>query len=669
MALVGAGIWFDNWIKTTTLPNLVVETSKSVLDANGDLLRAYAVEDGRWRLPVDLDQVDPGYIRQLVNFEDKRFYQHAGVDLLAMLRASGQAIWNRHIVSGGSTLTMQVARLLEAGKTGQWRGKIRQIRVALALERQLSKQEILELYLLLAPMGGNIEGVRAATLTYFGKEPNRLTPAEAALLVALPQAPTSRRPDRFADAAQIARNRVLQRNVTFGFLPADEAQAAFRENVPDRRIPFPILAPHLSDALLLNDPQSAVIETTLDRDLQFALETLVKSAVAAQDGAVSAALIVADHQTGAILASVGSADFFDTRRRGFIDMTRAVRSPGSTLKPFIYGLAFENGVAHPETIIEDRPMQFGGYAPQNFDKRYRGSVHIRTALQLSLNIPAVAVLDVIGPAHLLDRIRRAGVEPVLPPGDTAGLAIALGGLGLSLHDLVTLYAALARGGIPVEISATGGVAAGNPVLSANASWQVADILMASPPPENAALNLIAFKTGTSYGYRDAWAIGFDGQHVIGVWLGQPNGASVPGIQGLRDAAPILFDAFSRLKELPLPLAAAPRSVLTVGNSELPAPLRVFKQRGGGVAISDQPEIAFPPNGAEIALGLRLDETAELVLKLRNGTPPYNWLINGRPIAPPSYERQIFWRPESGGYATISVIDSLGRAARVQVLLQ
>lgn len=670
IALVVGGFGFDRWVARTTLPYLALETSKTVLDADGVLLRAYAVADGRWRLPVSIDQVDPEYIRLLVAFEDKRFYSHSGVDPRAMLRAFWQAAWNGRIVSGGSTLTMQVARLLEAGETGKWSGKLRQFRLALALERQLSKDEILNLYLLLAPMGGNIEGVRAATLTYFGKEPNRLTPAESALLVALPQAPTSRRPDRYADAAQIARDRVLQRAVGAGILPMDEAQAAFRETVPDSRIRFAILAPHLSDRLLAANPATNIYRTTLDRDLQASIETLLQSAVKSQSDGVSAAIIIADHQTGAVLASAGSADFFDTRRRGFIDMTRAVRSPGSTLKPFIYGLAFENGLAHPETIIQDRPMRFGGYAPQNFDKSFRGSVHIRTALQLSLNIPAVAVLDAVGPAQFLDRLRRAGIDPQLPTGGTPGLAIALGGVGLNLHELVTLYAALARGGEPIEISPTSSQSGGNPVLLSGAAWQVADILATTPPPSTATLNQIAYKTGTSYGYRDAWAIGFDGQHVIGVWLGRADGASVPGIQGLRDAAPILFEAFSHLKELPTPLPPPPRSVLTVGNNALPPPLRAFRARGDIDFVDlTQPEISFPPDGAEVDLGLSSGSAGRLVIKLSNGTPPFNWIINGERIGEPSFERQTTWTAQNGGFVSISVIDSLGRAARAQVFLQ
>ena len=668
---LAAVIVLDDWVTKTELPSLELDTAVTVLDRNGDLLRAYTVEGGRWRLAVALEDVDPNYIEMLIAFEDKRFYQHSGVDPWALMRGFRQFLFNGRIISGGSTLTMQVARLLERGETGRWQAKLRQIRVALALERQLTKAQILALYLQLAPMGGNIEGVRAATLTYFGKEPSRLTPAESALLVALPQAPTSRRPDRFAVAAQIARDRVLDRAVSSGALPRDEALAGKRAEIPHTRIPFPILAPHFTEALRSQFPDQLTFHTTLDKKLQQALEALLRDAMATRESGLSAALVLADHQSGDIRATIGAANLFDARADGFVDMTQAIRSPGSTLKPLIYGVGFENGLATPETLIDDRPMRFRGYEPQNFDRQYRGTVSIRVALQLSLNIPAVAMMDAIGPAHFLARLRRAGLKPKLPKGGAPGLAIALGGIGLSLQDLVQLYAGIARGGEPVVLSGLGGTAGGNPVLLPGAAWQVADILAATPPPETAAIDQIAYKTGTSYGYRDAFAIGFDGVYVMGVWMGRPDGASVPGLQGVKDAAPLLFEAFSRLGENPNPLPAPPPYVLTGTRETLPLPLRHFQARGDANYIDqNQPEIAFPPDGAEVDLGLSDARTqAELVLKLKGGAPPFSWIINGEAILPAQYERQMLWPVQSGGFVSVSVIDSLGRAARTRFFLQ
>ena len=669
--LTGLGyVGADNWIERTELPNLVPETSVTVVDRDGALLRAYPVADGRWRMPARVGAIDPAYLRYLIAFEDKRFYQHSGVDMRAMSRAALQTLWNGEIVSGGSTLTMQVARLLEDGSTGQWQGKLRQIRVALALERVLSKQDILDIYVKLAPMGGNLEGVRAASLAYFGKEPKRLAPAQSALLVALPQSPSARRPDRHPQTAQIARDRVLNRLTNSGVLSVGEGNAAQKEPVVSRRIPFPILAPHLADHLIAQHPDNDAIKTSLDRGLQRSLETLLADRTAKQGRSLTGAILVADHQSGDILASVGSADFFDTKRQGFVDMTRAVRSPGSTLKPLIYGLAFDAGLAHPETLIQDQPTDFGGYVPTNFDRVYHGMVSVRKALQLSLNIPAVAALDAVGPARFLSHLRRAGVSPHLPAGDRAGLAIALGGFGISLRDLVGVYASIAHDGQVALLSETGDAQlTEHRLLEPISAWYVGDILAGTPPPTTGRLDEIAFKTGTSYGHRDAWAVGFDGQHVIGVWLGRADGTAVPGIQGLTTAAPLLFEAFSRLKDAPSPLAPAPRAALTVPNSSLPAPLRAFRTRGQHItSMTNQPEISYPPDGAEVAVDLAQGQDA-LVIKLRNGTPPFSWIVNGQVQQELSFERQKVWTLKEPGFVHVSVIDSRGLSANAQYFVK
>lgn len=423
----------DRWIDRTVLPATLAETSVEVRDRNGTLLRAFTVGDGIWRLAPEADRVDAGFVRMLLRYEDKRFRDHAGVDPLAFLRAIGQAIWNGKPVSGGSTLTMQVARLLEDGSTGRWSGKLRQIRVAMALERRLNKDQILTLYLTHAPYGGNLEGVRAATLAWFGKEPNRLTPAESALLVALPQSPEARRPDRSAARARAARNRVLARMQGQGLIDGSEATVAMAAGLPDHMRAFPQLAPHLADRVRAGDRQARRHDLTVDARVQSALETLIANAALRAGPRVSAALLVADHHTGEIIASVGSVAYDSVGgRQGFVDMTRAIRSPGSTLKPLIYGLAFDQGLVHPETLIHDGPVTFGGYAPQNFDGRFRGDVRVSEALQLSLNIPVVKLTNELGPARVMAALRRSGAEPKLP-GGVPGLAISLGGIGLNLH--------------------------------------------------------------------------------------------------------------------------------------------------------------------------------------------------------------------------------------------
>ncbi len=654
---------FDLWIDATVLPPLTVETSVEVVDRNGDLLRAYTVADGRWRLALPEDRVDARYLAMLIAYEDRRFYQHPGVDVRSLLRAVAQAVWNGRVVSGGSTLTMQVARLLEESGTGKVAGKLRQMRVALALERRLTKAQILQLYLYLAPFGGNLEGVRAASISYFGKEPSRLTPAEEALLVAIPQSPEGRRPDRAADRAEAARNRVLARAVREGVIEEDEAEAALRERVPGIRKPFPALAPHLADRARAANPLAGHLDLTIDRSLQRKLETLAADAVEGRGAELQVAIVVADHASGEILASVGSAGFQADARQGFVDMTRALRSPGSTLKPLVYALAFDEGLAHPETMLEDRPTRFGTYAPQNFDRLYRGTIRAREALQMSLNIPVVALTEALGPAKLISGMEKAGMRPVFP-GDQPGLAIALGGVGVTLEDMVGLYAALARGGVarPLSYMKDGTGAEGQRVVSAVAAWQVGDILAGLAPPPGSPSNRLAYKTGTSYGHRDAWAIGFDGGHVIGVWMGRADGTPVPGAFGADVAAPVLFQAFNRLKRDLDPQPPAPAATLLVSNAELPVPLQRFRSRSAAFAGAvDAPAVAFPPDGAEVEL-----LAAGLKVRVQGGTAPFTWLADGVPLAVALRDRETMLTLPGTGFVTLSVIDAEGRSARASV---
>jgi penicillin-binding protein 1C len=650
--------------------------STEVVDRSGRLLRPFTTGDGRWRLPVTLAQVDRRFIDMLLGYEDQRFFEHHGIDWSAMLRATGQFVLaGGHVVSGGSTLTMQVARLLESEPTRDLSAKIRQMVHADLLEQTLSKDEILTLYLSLAPYGGNIEGIRAASLAYFGKEPNRLTTAEAALLVALPQSPEARRPDRDPEAARAARDTVLDRLVGAGVLSAEEAASAKQEAIPSARRDFPMLAAHLAQAALTANPDEQTIPLSIDARLQGVLERLASTRAESLGPNLSVAVLVADLQSGDILASVGSADLFSESRDGFIDMSRAVRSPGSTLKPLIYGLAFELGLAHPESLIEDRPTAFGSYVPVNFDGFTRGTVSIRQALTESLNIPAIVVLDAVGTARLVSRLRRAEADPILPQGATPGLAIGLGGVGLTLRDLVSTYAAIARGGTPVHLrdglEPTGTAPAlSAPVLDPVAAWYVADILSDSPPPINGSPGRVAYKTGTSYGYRDAWAIGFDGATVIGVWVGRPDGEPVPGISGIDSAAPILFEAFDRLGTAGVPLRSPPPGVLFASNSELPLPLQRFRHPDEDVVARDAAlEIAYPGDGVDVDLGLSTGMDASLVVKIRNGVPPFTFFANGAPFSQSAFARQSTWEPDGPGFVTLSVVDGEGRSDAVTVFLE
>ena len=652
-----AWLGVERWVATTELPPLALETSVEVLARDGALLRAFTVGDGRWRLAVTADRVDPTYLAMLIAFEDRRFFDHGGVDVWALARAAWQAVRHGRLVSGGSTLTMQVARLLEDGSTGSWAGKLRQVRLALALERSLSKDEILALYLHHAPMGGNLEGVRAASLAWFGKGPERLTEAEAALLVALPQAPALRSPDLHPEAARAARDRVLARAEAAGVIGADAANAARREPVPRERRGFPRLAPHLAERLRAAEPERGVHRTTLDASLQAALESLAAGALLDLPPQATLALLVADTDSGAILASVGSADHTSFARRGFVDMTQALRSPGSTLKPLVYGLAFSDALAHPETILFDRPASYAGYAPRNFDHTFRGPVSAREALHASLNLPVVELTHALGPARLMSALRQAGIEAAVP-GDAPGLAVSLGGVGMSLEGLVQLYAAIARGGEAVTLSAVH--AAAEPrarLMTPEAAWHVADVLSGAPRPARLPDWPLAFKTGTSHGHRDALALGFDGVHVVGVWAGRADGAPVPGMYGVEVAAPVLFEAFARLGLRPAPLQSAPPGALIASNAALPAHLRQFGARLADTG--DAPRVAFPPDGAAL-----MPMAGGVVARVERGVAPFSWFANDAPLLLGSFEREARLSLDGPGFVTLAVVDAQGRAARV-----
>lgn len=654
----------DRWIDATVLPPLISAQSVEIRDRNDRMLRVYTVADGRWRLAVRPDQVDRRYVDMLIAYEDRRFYDHAGVDLRAVLRAAGQAVWNGQVVSGGSTLTMQVARLLEESGTGRWHGKLRQVRVALALERRLSKEQILTLYLTHAPYGGNLEGVRAASLAWFGKEPARLTPAQSALLVALPQSPRARRPDRNPEAARAARGRVLDRMVAQRIVTAEAARAALTEAVPTRRRAFPALAPHLTDRARAEEPLAQTHRLTLDRDLQRTVEQLAATALRKLPRDLSLAIVIADLRNGEVLASVGSGSYAQSdARQGYVDMTRAYRSPGSTLKPLVYGMAFDRGLAHPQTLIEDRPVAFGRFAPRNFDGAFRGELPVAEALRQSLNIPVVLLMNEIGPAHLMDALKRAGVAAKLP-GDQAGLAVVLGGVGVTLTDLVQLYAMLGNGGRAVPLHWRGGAAKNGvtpQIISPSAAWHISDILGGLAPPPGAPPGRLAYKTGTSYGHRDAWAVGYDGAHVIGVWIGRPDGTPVPGAFGGELAAPVLFEAYQRIKSPPVPLPAPPPETLIVSTAELPQPLRRFAGREAVFsAAPDAPKLIFPPDGARLSLA------GEVPAKVRDGKPPFTWLANGAAVLTGANTREVMLPSLSAGFSDLSVIDASGRSARVTI---
>ena len=655
--------------------------SPLVVDRDGRLLRPFTTSDGYWRLPAAPGDVDRRFIAMLIAYEDKRFYSHSGVDPIAMMRAAWQVLWHGRVVSGGSTITMQVARLLEPRPERTLGAKASEMIRAVQLESRLSKDEILALYLALAPYGGNLEGTRAASLAYFGKEPKYLSTAEAALLVALPQAPEARRPDRFARAARAARNRVLALLASKGLINEDQARAAALEPAPRERKLFPMLAAHVAERLVKRNrgphARSNLVETTtISRPLQEQLENLARERAITLGGGVSVAIIALDNATGEVRAHIGGVGFFDKARAGQIDLAQAMRSPGSTLKPFIYGLAFEDGLAHPETLVDDRPIRFGIYKPENFDDAFQGTVTMRRALQQSLNVPAVMLLNALGPNRLIARMKNAGAAPQLPLDAAPGLAVGLGGAGVRLTDLATLYLALAHDGValPLIWRPQDRATAAEPrrLFDRVAAWQVGDVLIDSPAPLNALPGKIAYKTGTSYGYRDAWAVGYDGANTVAVWVGRPDNEPVSGLAGRIAAAPILFDAFTRISDKRTPLPPAPKGVVFARTSDLPPALQRFRPYGLPEIASSGPgdaplAISFPPEGARIDLSGG-DSEMGLALKAMGGAPPFTWFADGLPIVIGEARRETQWEEPGKGFARLSVIDAHGATASVLVRL-
>jgi len=637
------------------------DVSVSVTDAAGRPLRVFTNASGAWRLPATADDVAPVFTSLLLAYEDRRFHAHPGVDPLAVLRAAGQNLVGGRVVSGASTITMQVARLLEP-RPRTLRAKLAEMARAVQLEWRYSKAEILGMYLTLAPYGGNVEGIRAAAMTLYGKGPAELSAAEAALLVALPQSPTHLRPDRAADRARVARDKVLDRAVLAGTLSPKAAEEAKTEPVPAAKQPMPMLAAHLGDALKARHAGRPVLATTLDGGLQAALEALARRELPALHERAGMAVLVVDNRSRSVLAYLGGPDYLDGRREGWVDMVRAVRSPGSALKPFIYGFGFDDGLVHPATQVADVSTRFGDYAPRNFHRTFSGELTIREALQRSLNVPAVLVLDKVGPVRFAEALKRAGARLVLPAGaGPPGLPVALGGASTSLWDMATLYAGLARDGAVAPLRALRDDKAEPEVamLSATSARQVLDILEGTPPPSGLvqAADIrraapVALKTGTSYGFRDAWAFGVTGRYTVGVWVGRPDGTPSPDRFGRNTAAPLLYRVLDFLPEEPAPpprvAARAPELLQRV-------------TAGEGTAGQERLRLVFPTEAMVVEAGGGGGEPAPVTLSASGGRRPLSWLVDGRRVAASAVRREAVWQPDGPGFVRVTVVDADGRS--------
>ncbi len=524
-----------------------------VLARDGTPLRAFADSNGVWRYPVTIDEVSPLYIEAILGYEDRFFRMHPGVNPFSLIRASFQCLATGKIVSGGSTITMQVARLFNP-QSRTVSGKIRQILHAVKLEFMLSKDEILTLYLNYAPFGGVIEGVQTASYTYLGKPANMLSHAEAALLAVLPQAPSRLRPDRHPERACLARNKVLARMAKFKIWEKETVNDAKKESVIAQHLKHPVSAPLFARRVRKFIKQGTARVTTIDHHLQNALEERLKELANELPLHTSAAILVVDNADLGVRAYAGSVNFNDSERFGHIDMVQAIRSPGSTLKPFLYGIALDQGLIHSESLLTDAPVSFDGYQPTNFTNGFCGPVSVTEALIRSLNVPAVQVLKQLIPEIFTNRLRHGGLRLYLPDSAKPNLSVILGGAGVQLENLVAAYSALGRKGIAGKLR----YFEDEPIverylMSEGAAWIIREILENHQRQEMNLRHIdlplhrqIAWKTGTSYGYRDALAVGVNRHYTVGVWIGRPDGTPVPGHYGAITAAPILFCIFDSL---------------------------------------------------------------------------------------------------------------------------
>jgi penicillin-binding protein 1C len=556
---------------------------------------------------------------------------------------------------------MQTARLLEPHRRGVV-GKLHDLVRAMQLERRYTKDQILGMYLTLAPFGANVEGVRAASLVWFGHDASQLSPSEAALLVALPQSPSNRRPDRHAAQAQAAVGRLLRRLARAGDAPAWLPGSAALP--PAARHAMPRLAGLFAAAQARHAAPGAVLHTTIDPGMQRRLEALLARELAGVEPQVGVAAMIVGNHGRDVLASVGGRG--PQYSGGALDLTATRRSPGSALKPFIYGAAFDALLLHPLTKIPDAPGLVAGYAPHNFDYTFHGAVTAQTALRQSFNVPAVEVLSRVGPGRFVASLRQAGATIALP-GNRASLAVALGGLGIDLQDMVMLYAALGDDGRAAPlVTQPGHAAPRRNFMGPLAVFYLRQVLQGSPPPPGMAYAAltggrdIAFKTGTSFGFRDAWAVGYSRAITVGVWTGRVDGTPRPGAFGRATAAPLMLDIFSLLPPEESEPAVPPAGALLATTTDaLPTGLRWL----GGFPENHSagPALAFPPPGATVdLLTAQSGAWAKVELRVAGGQAPYRWLVNGAPVA--GQGDVLPWQPDGPGSVRVTVVDASDRTA-------
>jgi len=529
-----------------------IEYSPLVTDNKGELINAYLTKDQKWRMKTELDEISPLLRKTIIAKEDKYFYSHPGVNPLAITRAFFKNLFRMKRTSGASTITMQVARALEPGKRNI-RSKIRESFRAFQLEWKYDKDEILQLYLNLVPYGGNIEGVKAASFLYFKKNPDHLSLAEITALSIIPNRPSSLVIGKNNDLVVTERNRWLQKFADEKVFSIKEIEDALAEPLTATRGVVPHYIPHL--AYKLKKQGSLLIKTTIDLNTQLKTEKIVEDYVRAQRlrNIKNAAVVIIDNKTQQVISYVGSSNFSDTTDGGQVNGANAVRQPGSTLKPLLYAMCFDEGLLTPKTIMTDVPVNYEGYAPENYDKKFNGYISTEYALEHSLNIPAVKSLKLLGHDKLIQRLSLCNFKQVQKDQRKLGLSMILGGCGTTLEELTCLFAAFANNGVYIAPSYLQGdtIRQKKVVISPAANYLLNEILSRVNRPDfplnwsaTEKMPKIAWKTGTSYGRRDAWSIGYNKNYTIGIWVGNFSGVGVADLSGSNIATPLLFKIFN-----------------------------------------------------------------------------------------------------------------------------
>ena len=623
--------------------NRVNDCSKVVFDKDGKLLYATTNTKGIWRFSTDLDKIDPLYLKMLINYEDKNFYKHFGVDFLALGRASLQYIKNGKVVSGGSTITMQLAKLLEPKKR-TIPAKIFEILRAFELELFYSKKEILSSYLTLAPYGGNVESIRAASWRYFAKLPSSLSASQASTLISLPQAPNLYKANK--NRAKNARNKILQRSLNSNIISKIIYKDAINKAIFNKQYSFPRYAPHLCQKVLKKQKEPKL---TIDKELQKKLEDWAKFRGEALAKDVTIAALITNNKSGEILAYLGSHYIFSKKTQGYVDMLQAVRSPGSTLKPFIYALAFSKHLIAPLTIIEDKESVFSNYKPSNFNKVYNGEVTIAYALQHSLNVPAVKVLQRVGVNSFVELLNSLSAVKI--PKNRASLSIALGGLGVKATQLASYYSALANDGKAHTIRyLKKQKSKSEHFLDIKAARETNAILQNVEPPKGFVKNSvkIAFKTGTSYGFRDFWSIAYTKDYSVVLLVAKPNGKPMLKGSGREVAAPLAFEVMGLIDSI---YSLKPWDYKSKEYLQPPPKILKYFDKKDRENL-EKFTFAYPKEEARYRSSNCKDVKVKALLK--NGKAPYIWYIGGKQIQNNSAKISYYFN--TGGH-TITAIDS------------